>query len=130
MLSGNSAIHQFGAVGKLALLSGCATATKDVPPFSISCNRNEFAGVNIVGMRRAGYDGATINAVRKAYRTIYFKGLTIKYAVAMIEQEMGHIEAIADPGPLRPHYQARHRRQLPDGQGHRGGGSGVIAFRI
>ena len=67
-----------------------------MPPFSISCNRNEFGGVNIVGMRRAGYDAASINAVRKAYRTIYLKGLTIKYAVALIQQELGGIGAIAE----------------------------------
>ena len=32
-LSGNSAIHQFSRVGRLALLSGCSISTKDIPPF-------------------------------------------------------------------------------------------------
>ncbi len=96
MLSGNAMLHQFGTVGKLALLSGGAEATKDVPPFSIIVGRNEFAGVNIIGMRRAGYAAEAINAVRKAYRTIYVKGLTIKYAVALVEQEQGDNETVQE----------------------------------
>src|SRR5262245_32293500 len=32
-LSGNSAVHQFVRVGRLALLSGCSISTKDIPPF-------------------------------------------------------------------------------------------------
>ncbi|QVL32586.1 acyl-ACP--UDP-N-acetylglucosamine O-acyltransferase [Telmatocola sphagniphila] len=96
LISGNAAIHQFGSVGKLALLSGSATATKDVPPFSITFDRNLFGGVNIVGMRRAGYDSKSINIVRKAYQILYSKGYTIKYAMALIEQELGEHEVIQD----------------------------------
>src|SRR5437867_2966371 len=49
-LSGNSAVHQFSRVGRLSMMSGGATTTKDVPPFLMQEGRNRVVGVNVVGM--------------------------------------------------------------------------------
>ena len=70
-LSGNSAIHQFVRVGRLALLSGLSGTSKDIPPFIIQQRINCVMGVNVIGMRRAGIPVAHIDAVRRAYHVIY-----------------------------------------------------------
>jgi UDP-N-acetylglucosamine acyltransferase len=96
MLSGNCAIHQFGKMGKVSLLSGGGMATKDVPPFAIISDRSQFRGVNVIGMRRAGYTASAVAAVRKAYQWLYSGTLMQKLAIAKIEAELGQHEAVAE----------------------------------
>jgi UDP-N-acetylglucosamine acyltransferase len=90
-LSGNSAIHQFVRVGRLALISGVSASTKDVPPFTIQQRINFVGGINVVGMRRAGIPTAHIDAVRQAFHYIYREDFTIPFALARVEQEFSAI---------------------------------------
>ncbi len=95
-LSGNSAIHQFCRVGRLALLSGVSAATKDIPPFIIQQRINCVAGVNVVGMRRTGIPTAHIDAVRRAFHLLYRSQMVIPAALEHIERDLGHIPEIVE----------------------------------
>jgi UDP-N-acetylglucosamine acyltransferase len=95
-LSGNSAIHQFVRVGRLALLSGVSASTKDIPPFIIQQRTNTVVGVNVVGMRRAGIPGSHIDAVRQAFHLLYRSGLLLPQAQARIEAELGGVPEVAE----------------------------------
>lgn len=92
LLSGNSAVHQNCRVGRLALLSAASIATKDLPPFAIQEGRNRIVGVNIVGLRRAGFSKAQIHAVQQAYRILLHSGLLIQGAIERIEKELGQVD--------------------------------------
>lgn len=85
LMSGNSAVHQFVKVGRLALVSGLSGATMDVPPFVIVRGINIICGVNVIGMRRAGISNAAIDAVRKAFTILYHGMALTPVAVAEIE---------------------------------------------
>lgn len=93
-LSGNTAVHQRMRIGKLALLSGTSAATKDLPPFTIMQNFNQVVGVNVIGMRRAGYTHEEINAVRQAFRTLYLRGDLIPVAIDKIASQFKGLRAI------------------------------------
>lgn len=95
-LSGNSALHQWVRVGRLALLSGLSASTMDVPPFIIQQRINAVVGVNVVGMRRAGIPGAHIDAVRQAFHVIYREGLVLPHALARVEMQLGHVPEVAE----------------------------------
>jgi UDP-N-acetylglucosamine acyltransferase len=95
-LSGNSAVHQFCRVGRLAMLSGTSAATQDIPPFWVVQGVNTCHGVNVVGMRRAGYSREEISAVRRAYRLLNKAGLTIRDAADRIEAEHGTLPAVTE----------------------------------
>lgn len=95
-LSGNSAVHQFTRIGRLALLSGCSATTKDMPPFVIQQNVDTVVGVNIIGMRRAGLDNEQINGVRRAFRLIFREGLVLPAAMARMERELGHLDTVQE----------------------------------
>jgi UDP-N-acetylglucosamine acyltransferase len=95
-LSGNSAVHQFCRVGRLALLSGCSATSKDIPPFTMQQGINILVGVNVIGMRRAGLTTEQINAVRRAYHVLYREGRALSAATVQVEQELGHIGAVAE----------------------------------
>jgi UDP-N-acetylglucosamine acyltransferase len=95
-LSGNSAIQQFVRVGRLALLGGLSGSTRDIPPFIIQQHINRVAGVNVIGMRRAGIPSAHIDAVRLAFRIIYHRGLLVPEALREVEREAGGVPEAAE----------------------------------
>ena len=95
-LSGNSAVHQFVRIGRLAMISGCSASTKDVPPFIITQGIDATVGVNLVGMRRAGLTHEQINSVRQAYRIIFREGLILPTAIARLERELAHVDVIRE----------------------------------
>jgi UDP-N-acetylglucosamine acyltransferase len=95
-LSGNCAVHQFCRIGRLALLSGCAVTTKDVPPFMIQQGRDSVSAVNVIGMRRAAMPAEQIQAVRGAFHLLFRQGLVIPTALAKIEDEIGASPAVVE----------------------------------
>ena len=82
IMGGMSAIHQFCAMGPHSMAAGGSIVLRDVPPFVIcSGNPAEPHGINTEGLKRRGYSTETINALRRAYRTLYKDGLTTAEAV-------------------------------------------------
>lgn len=93
-ISGNVAIHQFTKIGRLAMIAGNTGVSSDVPPF-ITCAgfRGDATGLNLVGLRRAGYGREQIAAIRKAYWLLYRSSLSLSEALARIESDIGTAEA-------------------------------------
>ena len=69
-LGGGALVHQFCRVGRLAMISGGVAVSVDVPPFCISDERNRIKGINVVGLRRAGFARQHITDVRLAFRDL------------------------------------------------------------
>jgi UDP-N-acetylglucosamine acyltransferase len=94
-ISGNVAIHQFCKIGRLAMIAGNTGVSNDVPPF-ITCAgyRGDAAGLNVVGLKRAGYGAAQIACIKRAYRILFRSGLLLQDALARIEAEIGTPEAL------------------------------------
>ncbi|MGD0497365.1 MAG: acyl-ACP--UDP-N-acetylglucosamine O-acyltransferase [Bryobacteraceae bacterium] len=94
-ISGGVAIHQFCKIGRLAMIAGNTGVSSDVPPF-ITCAgyRGGASGLNLVGLRRAGYDPAQIGGIKKAYQILYRSGLPLEEALARIEGEIAVPEAL------------------------------------
>jgi UDP-N-acetylglucosamine acyltransferase len=51
----------------------------------VSGNRAEANGLNLEGLKRAGFSSDTIAALRKAYKIIYRSGNTLEQAVAQLQ---------------------------------------------
>ena len=88
-ISGNAVIHQFTRIGRLAMLSGCSGIGKDVPPFctTVGVCRNRIAGLNVVGLRRAGIGPEDRQAIRGAIKVLYRSGLNVSQALERIKKE-------------------------------------------
>jgi UDP-N-acetylglucosamine acyltransferase len=87
VISGNVAIHQFVRIGKLAMLQGLSGIGKDVPPYMIHSGVNRVRGLNIVGLKRAGFDLKTREKVKLAYKILYRSGLNVNQALAKLENQ-------------------------------------------
>jgi len=96
ILSGHSAVQQRVRIGRLAMLGGLGSTTKDIPPFILQQGYNCVSGLNIVGLRRAGFPAATINALRVAFRTLYKEGRNLAGALDQIEADHGTIPEVAE----------------------------------
>ncbi len=86
-ISGNVVIHQFVDVGSLTMLGGGSRVTKSVPPYMMVAERSLVVGLNLVGLRRAGFSPSDRRQVKRAYRLLYHSGLNVSQAVAEIERE-------------------------------------------
>ncbi len=70
-IGGGAGVHQFVRIGELAMVSGNARVMMDVPPFAMLDAEGRVAGLNRIGMRRAGIATEQIRAIREAYRELY-----------------------------------------------------------
>lgn len=86
-VSGNCVVHQFVRIGTLALLRGLSRTSRDVPPFCIMDGTHTVRGINIVGLRRAGFDRDRIHALRKAYARLFSQRINLKRAIAELQLE-------------------------------------------
>jgi UDP-N-acetylglucosamine acyltransferase len=82
VLGGGSAYHQFCRVGEGAIVGGLARITQDIPPFVMAAERDEVAGLNIVGLRRRSVPRETIKEIKEAFRVVYFQAGNIREVAA------------------------------------------------
>ncbi len=79
-------IHQFCHVGAYAFIARATYVTKDVLPYVMIAGHSTSAcGINTVGLRRRGFSSAAIDGIRRAYKIIFRKGLTVQQALAELE---------------------------------------------
>jgi UDP-N-acetylglucosamine acyltransferase len=111
IMGGMSAIHQFCAIGPHAMAAGGSIVLRDVPPFVIcSGNPAEPHGINSEGLKRRGFSADTVNALRRAYRTLYKDGHTVAEAVAALGASADADAATASAiGALRDFVQKSQR---------------------
>ena len=72
ILGGLVAVHQFVRIGACAFIGGMSGVENDVIPFGMALgNRAGLAGLNIVGLKRQGFEREKIHAMREAYRMLF-----------------------------------------------------------
>lgn len=81
-----AAVHQFCHVGSYAFIARATYVTKDVLPYvMIAGHQTSACGINTVGLRRRGFSSEVVDALRRAYKIVFRKGLTVQQAVAELE---------------------------------------------
>jgi UDP-N-acetylglucosamine acyltransferase len=95
VVGGMSGVHQFVRVGAHAMIGAGSIVTQDVPPFVlVDGNPCKPHGINIVGLRRRGFDADTIAAIKRAYKAIYRSGFTLAEAKAELAREAATSDAV------------------------------------
>jgi UDP-N-acetylglucosamine acyltransferase len=80
-VGGGCVFHQFVRVGRLAICQGQSAFSKDVPPFTIGAERNAVAGLNVIGLRRAGVAPNTRAKIKQAFKLVYCSGRNVHDAI-------------------------------------------------
>lgn len=96
ILSACVLVHQFCRIGGYTMVGGGTRSSQSIMPYTI-CAREPatYCGLNIVGLRRRGFEREVINTIHEAYRIIFQGGLSQADAVATILREL----------PLTPEIQ-------------------------
>lgn len=98
ILSGMVGVVQFCRVGKHAFIGGQTGIDKNVPPYMIGVAtdtpRVQIRGVNMVGLKRRGFDEVRIRAVLDTYKIFYDSGKEKQEALVEIEEKFGSNEDV------------------------------------
>ncbi|HUF87769.1 MAG TPA: acyl-ACP--UDP-N-acetylglucosamine O-acyltransferase [Thermohalobaculum sp.] len=75
VIGGLSGVHQHVRIGAHAFVGGCSGVDRDVIPYGAAVgNRAVLAGLNLVGLKRRGFERAALESLRAAYRMIFESG--------------------------------------------------------
>lgn len=94
VLSASCLVHQFIRIGTLTMMRGGAAISKDLPPFTVARGENGICGLNIVGLRRAGFSSEERLELKKLYRTLFRSRLPLRKAVEAARAEFTGPRAI------------------------------------
>lgn len=84
---GASVFHQFIRIGNNVMTQGMSGFSMDVPSFTMTSGVNMISGLNIIGMRRAGFDPQTRTQIKRAFAMIYQKRLPLDEVRKEFEEE-------------------------------------------
>ena len=87
-ISANCLLHQFIRVGTLVMMRGGARASRDLPPYANIDGTHIVKGVNLVGLRRAGFKADRIAPLRQAFRILFGRRTNLKQALEQVEAEV------------------------------------------
>lgn len=95
IISGLAAVQQFCQIGRNAYITGGAMVSQSVPPFCIAKgDRASLTGINIIGLKRAGWSRAQILSVRNAFEALFLSADPRDMALKRVQAELapGHPE--------------------------------------
>jgi len=82
-------IHQFVKIGESAILGAGSMVSLDVAPFcNATGDRATLHGLNLIGLKRRGFDDETISALRKLYRIFFQSGLKLAQAAETARRDL------------------------------------------
>ena len=72
IIGGLVGVHQFCRIGQHAFIGFGAMIDEDIIPYGTAKgNRAEISGLNLVGLKRRGFERAQLNDLRAAYKAIF-----------------------------------------------------------
>ena len=85
-LSNNVGAHQFVRLGRYAMVGGKSKIVQDVLPFfTTDGNPALVRGINVIGLRRAGFSNDTRGALKQAYRALFRSGMSLADALRELD---------------------------------------------
>src|SRR5690242_4845279 len=119
-ISSGVVIHQYSKIGRLGMIGGNSRVNLDTPPYFLY---SEFdaapKGLNLVGLKRAGFNIAEVAVLKRAYRLLYRSGLKLDTALNRIEAECDseharHLVAFIRSSKRGIARESRARNQVSD----------------
>jgi len=90
IIGGLSAIHQFVRIGHHAMVGGMSGVEQDVIPFgSVTGDRAHLMGLNLVGLKRHGFEREDIHTLRNAYRLLFADEGTLSERLSDVAKVFG-----------------------------------------
>jgi UDP-N-acetylglucosamine acyltransferase len=96
IVGGGAGIHQFCRIGANAFVGALSGVENDVIPFGMTIgNRARLAGLNLVGMKRAGVTRESIHNARRAFRELFDGGKPLQEAAEALDAALAADTVVA-----------------------------------
>lgn len=89
VIGGHSAIQQFCRIGSHAMVGGMSGVDKDVIPYGlVKGERAVLAGLNLIGLRRFGFENKEISKLQSVYSSVFQQNeFSFKDCIKQITEE-------------------------------------------
>ncbi len=89
ILGGFTLVHQFCKIGAHVITAVNTVVFKDIPPYVTAAGYDAKPhGINAEGLKRRGFTPEAILTIKRAYKTLYRKSLTLEEAKQELEQQV------------------------------------------
>lgn len=97
IIGGLSAVHQWVRIGKHAMIGGATGVDADVIPYgNVFGERGSLQGLNLVGLKRRGFERDEINSLRSAFKRIFEGEGSYTDRVEAVKAEFGNTNGVVD----------------------------------
>lgn len=100
ILGGFTLIHQFCKIGSHVITAVGSVVFKDIPPYVTAAGYDAKPhGINAEGLKRRGFSAESILQIKRAYKTLYRKSLTLEEAkveLGIMQQTTPEIALLTD----------------------------------
>lgn len=87
IIGGGTVFHQFIRIGDHCMIQGISGFGKDIPHFCIGYRINRLSGLNVVGLKRAGFPVAERGAIKEMFDLVFRSGKNLSQAVAAAREK-------------------------------------------
>lgn len=88
ILGATTLVHQFVKIGAHSFTAMGTFLPQDLPPYVTAAgNTAKPYGINSEGLRRRGFSPEALNALKRAYRTLYRSSLSLEEAKAELQSQ-------------------------------------------
>ncbi|MHA1599515.1 MAG: acyl-ACP--UDP-N-acetylglucosamine O-acyltransferase [Alphaproteobacteria bacterium] len=97
IIGGLSAIHQFVRIGRHAIVGGMSGVEHDVIPYGMAMGeRARLHGLNVIGMKRHGFDRSQIQVLNSAYQILFADDDTLAERISRLDEKLGQTKGVTD----------------------------------
>lgn len=95
VLGAYTGVHQFARIGESVMTAANSMLSLDAPPFAmVAGDRARVVGLNVVGLRRRGFDAETVRALKRAFHLLYASKLRQEVAVARVRETLPDVPEV------------------------------------
>lgn len=95
VIGGLAAVHQFTRIGMHSMIGGLSGLARDLIPFGTAVSdRAYLEGVNLVGMKRHGFENSEALAAKKAVDALFSSEDVMSARILKIREEFGSNEIV------------------------------------
>lgn len=86
ILGGGTMVHQFCKIGAHSMSAGGSIVLRDIPAYVMASGQSASAsGLNTEGLKRRGFSPEVVLELKRAYKTVFRKGLRLAEALEELE---------------------------------------------
>lgn len=86
-VGGGSVFHQFIRIGDYCMFQGNSSFGNDVPHYCAGFRTNLLAGLNVIGLRRAGFTSDERAEIKRLFTLLYHSGRNLAQAIGVAREE-------------------------------------------